>query len=114
VRLLARPRRRDAAVEQADDRSDPGTTPIGDLIWRQRARVAGRVRSVRVQPLGGVPTLECILVDASGGVAVVFLGRRDIAGIRPGRRLVVDGVFGAHDGRLAVVNPVYELLPEGP
>jgi hypothetical protein len=50
-------------------------------------------------------------VDASGGLSVVFLGRREVAGIRPGCRLAAEGVVGAHHGRLAIVNPVYELLP---
>lgn len=87
----------------------PGTVPIGDVRWRQHARVAGRVRSVRIQPWGGVPTLECTLVDGTGGVDVVFLGRREIAGIRPGSRLVAEGILGAHHGRLALLNPDYEL-----
>jgi hypothetical protein len=50
-------------------------------------------------------------VDGTGGVAVVFLGRREVAGVRPGTRLRASGVAGAHDGRLAILNPVYELLP---
>lgn len=73
--------------------------------------VAGRVRSLRVQPWGAAPTLECTLVDPTGGVAVVFLGRRSVAGVRPGTRLVASGIVGAHDGRLAIVNPAYRLLP---
>ena len=47
-------------------------------------RVTGRVRSVRVQPRAGVPTLECTLVDPTDGIGVVFLGRRRVAGIHPG------------------------------
>ncbi len=86
-----------------------GVVPIGDVRWRQRARVAGRVRSIRVQPWGGVPTLECTLIDDTGGIEVVFLGRREVAGIRPGSRLVAEGILGAHHGRLALLNPDYEL-----
>lgn len=86
-----------------------GVIPIGDVRWRQRARVAGRVRSLRVQPWGGVCTLECTLVDETGGLQVVFLGRREIAGIRPGTLLVAEGILGAHHGRLALLNPDYEL-----
>ncbi|HWC38004.1 MAG TPA: amino acid permease, partial [Acidimicrobiales bacterium] len=88
-----------------------GTTAISDLEWRQPARVAGRVRSVRIQPWAGTPALECSLVDASGEVlTIVFLGRREVAGIRTGTKLVVDGVVGSHRGRLAMLNPMYELL----
>ncbi len=85
-------------------------TPIGEVEWRHRVRVEGRVRSVRVQPRVGVPTLECTIVDATGGIGVVFLGRRRVAGIRPGSRLVVEGMAGEHHGRLAILNPIYELV----
>lgn len=88
----------------------PNVIPIAEATWRRRARVAGRVRSVRVQPWGGVPTLECSLYDESGGLVVVFLGRRSVSGIGPGRRMVVEGMVGAHHGLLAVLNPDYELL----
>jgi len=91
----------------------PGVTSIGDVTWREPTTVAGRVRSVRVQPWGGAPTLECTLVDETGGLSVVFLGRRAVAGIRPGTRLLARGVVGAHDGRLAILNPDYELLAAG-
>jgi len=88
----------------------PGTIPIAEATWRMRAWVAGRVRSVRVQPWGGVPTLECGLYDDSGGLVVVFLGRRSVPGVAPGRRMAVEGMVGAHNGFLAVINPGYELL----
>ncbi|MGI8776320.1 MAG: OB-fold nucleic acid binding domain-containing protein [Acidimicrobiales bacterium] len=91
-----------------------GVTCIGDVSWRERATVTGRVRSIRVQPWGGAPTLECTLVDDTGGLAVVFLGRRQVAGIRPGARLLVRGIVGAHDGRLAILNPDYELIDQDP
>ncbi|HAM01746.1 MAG TPA: DNA-binding protein [Acidimicrobiaceae bacterium] len=89
----------------------PGATPISDLKWRRRARVAGRVRAVRVQPLSGLPSLECTLVDGSGeALVVVFLGRRSIAGIETGTKMIVDGMVGKHHDKLAMINPVYELL----
>ncbi|MDQ6797499.1 MAG: hypothetical protein M3011_05650 [Actinomycetota bacterium] len=56
-----------------------------------------------------MPTLECTLVDDTGGLEVVFLGRREVAGIRPGSLLVAEGILGAHHGRLALLNPDYEL-----
>ena len=68
------------------------------------------MRSVRVQPRVGVPTLECTIVDVTGGIGVVFLGRRRVAGIRPGSHLVVEGMAGEHHGRLAILNPLYEIV----
>ena len=73
-------------------------------------RVGGRVRTVQVQPLAGVPTFECTLVDATGALTIVFLGRRSVAGITPGRYLRAEGTVGSHRGRLAILNPSYELL----
>ncbi len=86
-----------------------GAMPIGETRWRQRAKVSGRVRSVRVQPWSGVATLECVLRDSTGGIVLVFLGRREVAGIRPGVHLVAEGMIGEHDGRLAILNPSYEF-----
>jgi RecG-like helicase len=86
------------------------TVPIAEVEWRSRAKVAGRVRSVRVQPWAGVPTLECVLVDETGGIGVVFLGRRQVAGVRPGTRMVVEGMVGDHAGHMALLNPEYRLL----
>jgi amino acid transporter len=88
-----------------------GATAISQIQWRQAARVAGRVRTVRVQPMFGVPTLECTLVDASSeALLVVFLGRRSIAGVHTGTQMMVEGMVGKHRGRLAMINPSYELL----
>jgi len=72
--------------------------------------VSGRVRSVRVRPWADVPTLECTLVDPTGGLTVVFLGRRKVGGIRPGSRLMVEGIVGDHHEKLAMLNPDYTLL----
>jgi hypothetical protein len=75
--------------------------------------VAGRVRSVRVQPWSGVPTFECTLVDSSGALTVVFLGRRAVAGVEPGVKLVAEGTIGNYQGHLAMLNPTYEFLVAG-
>jgi hypothetical protein len=83
--------------------------PIASVRWRESACVEGRVRSVRIRPWADVATLECTLVDGTGGIDVVFLGRRSVAGIKPGTHLRVEGMVGAHRRRLAILNPVYEL-----
>jgi hypothetical protein len=117
VSVLSRARRRPGKAEQVELASGAVCPPPADSVvriaeveWRKRARVAGRVRSMRIQPWAGVPTLECTLVDATGGVAVVFLGRRQVAGIHPGTCLVVEGMVGEHNGRLAILNPEYDFV----
>jgi hypothetical protein len=88
-----------------------GVTPISALQWRRTARVAGRVKTLRVQPWSGVPTLECVLVDNSGeSIVLVFLGRRSIPGVRSGTLMAVESAVGKHHGMLAMINPLYELL----
>jgi amino acid transporter len=88
-----------------------GATPIGEAQDRQRVRIAGRVHAMRVQPWSGQPTLECTVTDGTGRIVVVFLGRRHIAGIEPGARLVVDGMVGQRAGQRVILNPEYRLLP---
>ena len=110
--LLRRRKPEEAEAPDIPEAADPtdGVIPIRDVEWRQRAKVAGRVRSIEVQPWAGVPTLKATLVDDTGGLAVVFLGRREVAGVGPGTRMVVEGMVGDHGGRLAMLNPEYVLL----
>jgi RecG-like helicase len=89
--------------------SDAPPIDIADVRHRERARVRGRVRSLRVRPWADSPTLELVLVDDTGGITVVFLARRRIGGIRPGSVLTVEGMVGSHERRLAILNPEYIL-----
>jgi hypothetical protein len=86
-----------------------GATPIAEVRYRDRVRIAGRVRSVRVAPQHDAPLLELILDDGSAAISVVFLGRRSLAGVGVGSHMVVDGTVGLHHNRLALLNPAYEL-----
>jgi RecG-like helicase len=90
---------------------DPQRTPIDTLQFRQRARVAGKVYSMRVQPWSGVAALELKIVDDTGALTVVFFGRRHLAGVTAGTRIVVEGVVGEHHGTMAMLNPVYQIVP---
>ena len=90
--------RRPRAVSEADTalaKRAGATTPIAQIRSRERVKVAGRVKSVRVQPRAGSANLECVLSDGTGGILLVFQGRPKIAGIEPGARLVAEGMVGA-------------------
>jgi amino acid transporter len=87
----------------------PGCHPIADVRYRDRVRVGGRVRSVRVAPQHDAPVLELVLDDGTAALSVVFLGRRSIGGVRVGTKMVVEGTVGLHRNRLAMLNPTYEL-----
>jgi hypothetical protein len=75
--------------------------------------VVGRLRAVVYTPSETVPTLEAELFDGSDSMDLVWLGRRRIAGLEPGRRVVARGRVGDHNGRKAIYNPWYELLQSG-
>ncbi len=103
----------DAADEQRRSAS-MGGTPCRDLSGRRRATVCGTLRCVTLRPRAGVPTLEAELFDGSGTLAVIWLGRREIAGISPGRRIAVTGLVSCSEGRPVLYNPRYELLSVDP
>ncbi len=87
-----------------------GAKSIGEVRYREMVEVCGRIKSVRIQPYAGVPNLECLLVDSSGSLPIVFLGRREVAGINAGAKLMVKGRVCEHHGRLAILNPEYEFV----
>ena len=90
-----------------------GVAPIGDARWRERIKVAGRVKAMRVQPWADqVASLELTLADGTGGITVVFLGRRKLGGIDLGTHLVAEGTTSEHHGLLTMLNPSYQLLPQ--
>jgi amino acid transporter len=84
---------------------------VRDVRWRNRATLEGRIRSVYVGPVSGSPALEAELYDETGGITLVFLGRRSIPGIEPGAKIRVEGMVGETEGYLAMTNPSYRLLP---
>ena len=86
-----------------------GRTCIADAPDREPVTLRGTIRLVTVHPRGGVPALEAELYDGSGVLTIVWLGRRRIAGIDPGRSLQVRGRIGVHDGVRIIYNPHYEL-----
>jgi hypothetical protein len=105
-----RPARIPSSPEEGNMIPMEGFTPIGEIVYRQRSRICGRVHSVRVQPWSNVQAVECTVVDGSGAVNVVFLGRRSVPGLEVGTKVTAEGMVGKHDGRLAIINPSYELL----
>lgn len=110
-RLTTQPHELDA--EDLQRRTDSvGAVALASCIDRTPVTVFGTVRSVTIRPRAGTPALEAELYDGSGVVALVWLGRRTIAGIEPGRRLRASGRITTHEGRRLIFNPRYELLPD--
>jgi hypothetical protein len=85
--------------------------PIAEAPLRERVVVSGVIRTVTLRPRGGVPALEADLDDGTGVITIVWLGRRQITGIEPGRSVTVAGCIGVQGGAALMFNPRYELRP---
>jgi hypothetical protein len=92
--------------------SRPGAVPITDLPPRVEGTVVGEITSLRIVPRAGSASLEATVSDGTGSLVVVWTGRRKIAGVTPGKRLVLSGrgATTGPRGRLLMFNPSYELL----
>lgn len=105
-----------AEIEADDERIEVlkhGTQPVESCQARHRALVSGVIRSVTYAPAGGAPALVAELYDGSGRIDLVWLGRRQIVGISPGRRLIAEGMVCPPDSGQAhpqIFNPSYRLL----
>jgi hypothetical protein len=89
---------------------EEGAVPIQNCEDRQRVQLTGTVSTVTITPRAGHPALEVELRDGSGAVTLVWLGRRQIPGIDPGRTLKIYGRISCHEGKRLIYNPRYELM----
>ena len=90
-----------------------GATSIATSPDREQVCLTGTLRTVILRPRAGVPVLEAEMWDGTASVTVSWLGRRQIPGIEPGRRIVVRGRITPAPGGRTVYNPIYELRPAG-
>ena len=84
--------------------------PIGNITWRKRAHVQGRVNSIKSAPTNSTPFVEVEVWDETGGVTLQFLGRREITGLEVGAQLRAEGMVGENNGQLIILNPSYEIV----
>ena len=84
--------------------------PIGNITWRKRAQVLGRVNSIKSAPANSSPYVEVEVWDETGGVTLQFLGRREITGLEVGAQLRAEGMVGENNGQLIILNPSYEIV----
>src|SRR3954468_16365828 len=93
------------ARELKEDAVKEGCCPIVEAGDRQRVELRGSLRTVTLRPRGGVPALEAELYDGSALITLVWLGRRRIAGIEPGRAIKVVGRIGGQDKKGGRLHP---------
>jgi hypothetical protein len=97
------------AEELMTDVAQCAAVPIDGLTRGDLALVTGRIRSVEYTPRETVPTFTAELFDGSACIDLVWLGRRRIAGLEPGRTVFARGRVGIHESKLAIYNPWYQL-----
>jgi hypothetical protein len=94
-------------LQRESERS--GCACVDSVRRGEQVTVAGRLRTVVYTPRTNLPTLEADLYDGTDVITLVFLGRRQIAGVEPGRALIAKGRVAVRDGRKVIYNPHYEL-----
>lgn len=99
------------AEELATTAREAGATPIALVVPGARVTLQGKLRSVSLRPLEGVPATVADLYDGTGHLEVVWLGRRRIRGIEPGRVIQVAGRVNSDGRHRRLFNPRYTLLP---
>jgi hypothetical protein len=103
-------------IESIDDErvklrmADLGVVPIAEAPARTKVLLAGEIQGLQVVPRAGSPSLEVTIGDGSGRAVAVFTGRRRLAGVDPGRRVVIEGVGRRERGRLLILNPAYTIV----
>lgn len=101
------------AAELRRGAAGAGATLVSSCVRGDAVTVSGVLQSVTLQPRAGLPATEAVIYDGSGQMVVVWLGRRRVAGIVPGRGITVHGRITCNGDIRTIFNPRYELLPRG-
>jgi hypothetical protein len=97
------------AEELQAEVAETRATPIGDCTDHDFVDVSGTLRTVTLRPRGTSLTMEADLWDGTGHITLVWLGRRDIPGIRPGKKVTVHGRIARIKDERTIYNPSYQL-----
>ena len=105
-RFLSSPEQLEAE-NRADLAKEAGAIPLNECHIRQKVTVRGIVASVTTS---STSWLEADLNDGTGTVSLIWMGRRRIECIVPGRHLLATGRLTEEDGRRVIFNPEFEVL----
>jgi hypothetical protein len=97
------------AQELAQTSEASGACQAATCQRGEEVTMLGRLRSVEECPQAATGCLEAEFFDGTDAVTLVWIGRRRIPGIEPGRRILVRGRIGDRDGAKVIFNPYYEL-----
>lgn len=98
-------------LEQLVIAADPDITRIVNCDPGDTVHVRGMIRAITIKPRSTLPALEVDLYDGTGTMTVIWMGRRRIPGIDPGRTITVHGRLTGSTDHLTMYNPKYELKP---
>lgn len=99
------------ADDLSRDTERSGAQKACDCRCGDEVTMVGRLRTVELSPKEASATLQAELYDGTDGdgVTLIWVGRRRIPGIEPGRRIKVRGRVAVRNGRKVLYNPYYEL-----
>ncbi len=97
------------ADEMAETADASGACRASDCARGDEVTMLGRLRSVEACPKAAGAAMEAEFFDGTDTVTLVWIGRRRIPGIEPGKRLTVRGRIGDRGGEKVMYNPYYEL-----
>jgi hypothetical protein len=98
------------ADDLSEDSERSGAQRASECACGQEVTMLGRLRSVEFFPEDdSSQQLQAELYDGTEGVTLVWMGRRRIPGIEPGRTMRVRGRISVRDGHKVLYNPYYEI-----
>jgi hypothetical protein len=97
------------AEDLSEDAERSGAQPAAECKFGQEVTVFGRLRSVEFCSHDADATLEAELFDGTEGITLIWLGRRRIPGIEPGKTMRAKGRLAVREGRKVLYNPYYEI-----
>lgn len=87
-----------------------GTRRIRECPSREPVRITGVVKRLTLRPQDGSTSLEALVTDGTGEMAVVWMGRSNIEGLHLGTRVILRGVIApSRHSRPKMVNPDFEF-----
>lgn len=110
VRRFTSSEHQDQAEALQQEAAAAGCATLAHSRMREQVRLRGTVARVTLNPRGVNRWLEAVLDDGSGEVTLIWMGRRVVRGIEPGRKLELEGRLTLFEGRPTIYNPKYSLL----
>ncbi|WP_353647990.1 OB-fold nucleic acid binding domain-containing protein [Nakamurella sp. A5-74] len=110
-RLTTDPDEAEAETLSSEVAANPEACAAGSCRQGEKVALLGRLRCVDLRPADALQSLTAELYDGTDAVQLIWVGRRSIRGVEPGRTIKVRGRIGFRGGEKVMYNPEYELLP---